>query len=394
MNFILAQTETIPDTTGEVDVSTATIWERVDNMIDGTLRTLPNLAIGIVVFALFVAASKLVAHLFKKYLTGDRESLGVVFARLSKLLILLLGLMVAMAIIAPSVSPGDLLATLGVGGVAIGFAFKDILQNFLAGVLILIRQPFQVGDQIVVGSHEGTVESIETRSTFIKTYDGRQIVVPNGEIYMNAVIVNTAYEHRRSQYDVGIGCNDSMADAREIMLKVLQDTEGVVSNPAPQVLAVALADSANILRARWWTKPQQAEVMKVQDRVIEAIESALTKNAIDMPYPTQVLLFHDQTVKVGLVLATMIRKLTASPMRFGRQTTTQIHSEHVAYRQYHRYAARNVRCEAFHHHETGWLHVSPRTSDQHRAVGRRSEGREEAILVHVLERSRHARVHH
>ncbi len=295
---LLAQVKAVPDATGEIDVSAASIWERVDNIIDGTLRLLPNLAIGIVVFFLFIGASKLAGALIKKYLTGDRESLGVVLARISKLIFLLLGLLVAMAIIAPSVKPGDLLATLGVGGVAIGFAFKDILQNFLAGLLLLVRQPFEVGDQIVVGSHQGTVESIETRSTFIKTFDGRQIVVPNGEIYMNAVIVNTAYESRRSEYDVGIGCNDSISKAREVMLEVLRKTEGVVSDPAPQVLAVALGDFANILRARWWTKPEQAEVMKVQDRVIEGIEAALTKNAIDMPYPTHVQLFHDQTEKV------------------------------------------------------------------------------------------------
>ncbi len=297
--IFLAQADGVPDTpkdvTGEIDVSSATLWERIDNMIDGTVKLLPNLAIGVVVLVLFYFASKFAAKMLRKSFTGDRESLGVVFARLARLVILLIGLLVAAAIIAPSVKPADILATLGVGGVAIGFAFKDILQNFLAGILLLVRQPFETGDQIRVGDQEGTVESIETRSTYIKTYDGRRIIIPNGDIYMTAVEVNTAFDTRRTQYDVGIGCNDSIPEAREIMLKVLQDTEGVVSDPAPQVLAVALADSANILRARWWTKSAQAEVMQVQDRVITAIEAALTENAIDMPYPTQVFLLHDQT---------------------------------------------------------------------------------------------------
>lgn len=295
--FFLAQASPpVPDDVpGEVDVNTGFIWQRIDTIVDGTIRLLPNLAIGVVIFLLFFALSRGSGKLIKKYMTGERESLGIVLARLAKLVILLVGLLVATAIVAPSVKPADLLATLGVGGVAIGFAFKDILQNFLAGILLLIRQPFETGDQIVVGDHEGTVESIETRSTLIKTYDGRRIVIPNGQIYMNAVEVNTAYESRRSEYDVGIGCNDSIDEARKVILGVLKETEGVVADPEPQALAVALADSANVLRVRWWTKPDKASVMAVQDRVITSIEAALTEAAIDMPYPTSVVLFHDQT---------------------------------------------------------------------------------------------------
>ncbi|MDF1740906.1 MAG: mechanosensitive ion channel family protein [Verrucomicrobiales bacterium] len=283
------------DVAGEIDVNAETIFERIDNLLDGFLKILPNLVIGTLVFILFFFASKWIASMLKRKLTGDRENLGAVFSRLSRLVVLLLGFLVAAAIIAPSVKPGDLLATLGVGGVAIGFAFKDILQNFLAGILLLVRQPFETGDQIQVGDHVGTVESIETRSTFIKTHDGRRVIIPNGDIYMSAVIVKTAFPVRRSEYDVGIGCNDSIAEARGLLLETLEGVEGVVSDPAPQVLAVALADSANILRARWWTDSAQATVMKVQDRVLEAIEAALTNAGIDLPYPTQVMLFHDQT---------------------------------------------------------------------------------------------------
>jgi small-conductance mechanosensitive channel len=84
-------------------------------------------------------------------------------------------------------TPAKLFSALGVGGIAIGFAFKDILQNFLAGILLLIRHPFRAGDEIISGSFTGLVESIETRTTFIRTYDGRQIIVPNSVIYTEPV---------------------------------------------------------------------------------------------------------------------------------------------------------------------------------------------------------------
>ena len=85
---------------------------------------------------------------------------------------------------------------LGIGSVAIGFAFRDILQNFLAGILLLVTQPFRIGDQIVASNYEGTVEDIQTRATFIRTYDGRHVVVPNADLFTDTVVVNTAFEHR------------------------------------------------------------------------------------------------------------------------------------------------------------------------------------------------------
>ena len=127
----------------------------------------------------------------------------------------------------PTLSPGDLIAGLGVSSVAIGFAFKDILQNWLAGLLILLRQPFEINDQIEVNGREGTVERIETRATIIKTYDGQRLVIPNSDIYTDAVLVKTAYDKRRSQYDVGIGYGDNIGEACDVIRKALSEVEGV-----------------------------------------------------------------------------------------------------------------------------------------------------------------------
>ena len=115
-------------------------------------------------------------------------------------------------------------AGLGITSVVIGFAFKDVLQNFFAGILILWRRPFIVGDEIKVGTYEGTVEEITTRSTRVKTYDGERAVLPNGDVYTNAVLVRTAYNNRRVRLNVGIGYKDSIERARSIIREVLQKT--------------------------------------------------------------------------------------------------------------------------------------------------------------------------
>jgi small-conductance mechanosensitive channel len=220
---------------------------------------------------------------------------GLVLARLSQWGLRFLGLLVAVTVMFPSVKPVDLLGLLGVGSVAIGFAFKDILQNFLAGILILLRQPFRIGDQIVFKSFEGTVEGIETRTTVIKTYDGRRVFVPNGEIFTNAVTVNTAYGVRRSEHDVGIGYGDDARRAAALIVEALRGVEGVRADPPPEALVMELAGSSVNVRARWWTDAHQHEVLRVRHEAISAIKERLGKAGIDLPFPTNVVLFHDQT---------------------------------------------------------------------------------------------------
>lgn len=289
-------TQQTAETPQQIDPEPANIWETVNGMINGFLELLPKLVIGAVVLILFFVIARGVRNLIKRVTSGRQSSnIGMVLGRLAQWTVIFLGILVALAIIAPSVKPADILTLLGVGGVAIGFAFQDILQNFLAGILILLREPFKIGDQIIFNDHEGTVEQIETRATMIKTYDGRRVVIPNGEIYTNAVVVNTAFENRRSQYDVGIGYGDDLREAARVMLEAMKGVEGVLQDPAPDVLTEDLAGSSVNLRARWWTAPERADVVKISHEVISHIKEALDEAGIDMPYPTQVTLFHDQT---------------------------------------------------------------------------------------------------
>ncbi|KNG93773.1 mechanosensitive ion channel family protein [Pseudaestuariivita atlantica] len=280
----------------QVDADVGNIFEKLDAWIDGFFRLLPNIGLALVVLVLFWILGRIVGGLIRRSAKNrDRGNLGDVGGSLVRWTITIIGVMLAVTIVAPSVTPADLFASLGIGSVAIGFAFKDILQNMLAGILILLRQPFEVGDQIVSGGHEGTVEKIETRATLIKTYDGRRVVIPNADIYTDAVVVNTAFEKRRSQYDIMIGCNDDWDEARRIMEETCASVKGVLSDPAPETIPWDMAMDGNTIRLRWWTAPERADVVHIYGRVIQQVYQALDKAGIDMPYPTRVVLFHDQT---------------------------------------------------------------------------------------------------
>lgn len=273
-------------------------WQKLNQIGRDLMLALPNIVFGMVVFIVFALLARGVRSVVGR-VTRSRsssQSLARLLSRLTYVAMLILGVLVTATIVLPGFTPASLVSALGVGGIAIGFAFKDIFQNFLAGVLLLLTEPFKIGDQIKYKEFEGTVEDIQTRATAIKTYDGRRVIIPNAELFTNAVTVNTAYDKRRLQYDVGIGYGDDIAQARALMLEAMREVEGVLQDPAPEALVMELAGSSVNIRARWWVDPpRQADVLDAQDRVLEAIKNKLTAHGIDLPFPTQQILFHDQT---------------------------------------------------------------------------------------------------
>lgn len=272
--------------------------QALQGLAAGFAARLPHLALALLVFVAFVFAARGVraaSHAFAQR-RGRRSNLGVVLGRLAYGGTLFLGLLTALVVAVPGFTPGQLISVLGLSSVAIGFAFRDILQNFLAGILILLSEPFRIGDQIIVNDFEGTVEEIQTRATFIRTYDGRRVVIPNASLFTNSVTVNTANQKRRLQYDVGIGYGDDIARAKAILLDTLGRIPEVLREPPPQALVVALAESTVNIRLRWWVQPpRQLDVFVSQDAVLEAIAAALHEAGIDLPFPTRQILLHDQT---------------------------------------------------------------------------------------------------
>ena len=275
------------------------ITAKVDAFVDGFFYQLPNIIAGIVLLLVAWLAGRLLASAVSAVARRrGRPDLGALLGALAKGMLIVVAILMAAAIIFPSVQPADILATLGIGSVAIGFAFRDILQNLLAGLLLLVRRPFRRGDEIIVKEYEGKVEHVESRATYIKTYDGRQVIIPNSDIYTSPVIVNTAYETGRSEYDIGIGYGDDPAGAADAFVEAMSAVEGVLDDPAPECLPWELDASTVNLKARWWTRAGRKESVHVRARVIVAIFQTAKERGIDLAFPTQVVLFHDQTEEI------------------------------------------------------------------------------------------------
>jgi small conductance mechanosensitive channel len=257
-------------------------WDSARHMGETVLSRLPSLILAIIVFSIFYILSAVASQLIRRAMRGQRQNLGMVFARLAGAATILLGFLVSFSIVSPSFQAGDLIKLLGIGSVAIGFAFQNILQNFLAGILLLWSQPFRVGDEIRIDPFEGTVVDIQARATIVKTYDERRVVIPNAQLFTQSVIVNTASDIRRWEYDFSVTGVEDVNKVKSHVVDAIRSAPGTLSDPAPEALVADLSDlNAGVvkLRALWWTRASRQHQMLVSyDAVLTAIERALRKS--------------------------------------------------------------------------------------------------------------------
>jgi small conductance mechanosensitive channel len=248
------------------------------------LDSLPRVGIAIFVLVAFVLMGRLLRPVVRRRLIRHRTpSFARVFAKLTSAAMTVAGVLLGLTIVFPSVRPVDVLTGAGVLTIAAGFAFQDILQNLLAGILLLFRQPFRGGDQIRVGDVTGTVEEINIRETVIITFDGRRILIPNAKVYTDVIHVQTAHQTIRSNFVVGVAYEADMAAARTIATEAVARVEGVVADPPPEALYLELESSTVNLDIRFWSDAHQLELRRTLDRAIEAVKTAFDAHGIEMP---------------------------------------------------------------------------------------------------------------
>lgn len=256
----------------------------MNKMIDAFWERVPYIIIGIVVFSLFWLLSKAFKKVVSKALLDrsyTRQNLVLVLHRVGSSAILFFGFLIALVIIIPGFSPGQLVSALGIGSVAIGFAFKDIFQNLLSGILILISEPFKIGDSIVVNGMEGTVEDIQIRATFLRSADGRRIVIPNATVYTSAVTVNTAYSQRRCEFMVAIASQDDIEQVSEQIRTILNADRSVLSTPKYTVDVAELLDEKVKLRVRWWVDTKDTSMATSISEIQRKVQQLLNVKAVE-----------------------------------------------------------------------------------------------------------------
>jgi len=266
------------------------------NLAGELVARLPALVFAIVIVFITRYASRYVQRFVSALVrrTLRNHSLQLLISKTSYAVTWVLGLLFAAVIAFPGLKLGDLVALLGFSSVAIGFAFQDIFKNFLAGVLLLLQEPFRISDQIIVGGFEGTVEDIALRATRIRTYQGELILIPNSIVFTSPVQVLTEQLHRRTDLAIGVDYNTPLPHAVATLREAMRDVEGVFDRPELEVDIVGFGDSSIDLIVRYWTEPQKKIIRRVQTAAMISIKQACDRADINIPYPIRTVYHFDQ----------------------------------------------------------------------------------------------------
>ncbi|TWT63440.1 mechanosensitive ion channel family protein [Rubinisphaera italica] len=271
------------------------IVESVLKIWDDFLVHLPLLVVGFVVLLLTWLIANIVGRIVRWSMSKSnlRSGLKSLFGQLIQIVIWVVGLMIVAIIIFPGMTPSKAITVLGLGSVAIGFAFKDIFENFFAGIFILWKFPFDPGDYIACGDNEGEVQDIDIRMTTIRQVDGQLITLPNAQLFKEPVRVMTHEKHRRMSVVCGVSYDTPLDKAIDVLQKAVDGCKLIDQSRGTEVFAQQFGSSSIDFLIRWWANPRPVDEVKTRSEVIFAIKSALDAAEIEIPFPYRTMTFKE-----------------------------------------------------------------------------------------------------
>ncbi len=262
------------------DVSLPSIWEDI-------LSFLPRLGVSLVIliiaWLLAAWATKGLQQALERRKV-DRE-LTLLLRLIARVGILALGVILALEQVAPG-RFSSLIAGLGVVGLTVGFALQDVAKNFIAGVLLLMQQPIQIGDSVEVADYSGVVTDISLRTTDLRTYDGRYVLIPNANVFLSTIVNYSRSIERRIEISLGVAYEADLDKVARVAIESILKMPGVLENPAPQVAFSAFGWTTIQFTAYFWIDTRATATTDAQDTGIRVLKSAFEEAAIGSPFPS------------------------------------------------------------------------------------------------------------
>lgn len=270
------------------------------------LERLPLLIVGVVILVVTWLVDRLTAIIVRRSARRARlrTSLQDLLVQMATFATWVLGLMVAAVVVFPGMTPAKLLTVLGLGSVALGFAFKDIFENFFAGILILWRFPFDKGDFIECNGICGKIEDVTIRMAQIRQVDGQLVVVPNAVLFKNPVNVLTSQDLRRTTIICGIAYDEDVDECRDVIEDAVKKCPSVAESKPVEIFAQEFASSSINFEVTWWTGSTPLELRRSRDEVIASVKRQLDTAGIEIPFPYRTLTFKQPLTVDGQLQST------------------------------------------------------------------------------------------
>lgn len=269
-------------------------WQTEADPLEG-LDQLSSLSLADWIWAASLTAVAIVAAIVIRRLVsrtvGRRAEpfVAKLLGRLAAALVFVVGFVYALQRVGVSVAP--LLGLVGLLGLALAFAFQDILENFIAGVLMSLRRPFNQGDEVEAGGYTGRVEDIQLRALTLRTFDGERVYIPNSTVWQNPIVNNTELGSRRTTLDVGVAYDADLEEAARLIVEAVAAEDGVMDEPAPECFWHEFGGSSINAAVRFWHEPSVATMWKTRSRVAVAVKRALDDAGVEIPFPQRVVTF-------------------------------------------------------------------------------------------------------
>ncbi|MDQ3618003.1 MAG: mechanosensitive ion channel [Pseudomonadota bacterium] len=218
-------------------------------------------------------------------LGSDNPYFHSVLRRIVQFLMFMVGVLVALELLNATALVGAVLGSAGVIGLMLGFAFRDLAENYLAGILLSLRRPFEPGDHLLVDGHEGRVMSLNSRATVLMTLDGNYLRLPNSFVFKAVMLNYTRNPLRRLQVVFGIGNDEDLLQAQRLGIQTLRGMPAIVDDPPPQALVASVGDSSVTMHFNAWMDQRQTDYMKVNSEAIRLLKKSLEEAGMDLPEP-------------------------------------------------------------------------------------------------------------
>jgi small-conductance mechanosensitive channel len=282
--------------------------EKLESWIEGGITLLPNIVVAFFIAIAFGIIAKVIGNVAGKLMrrTFESRQIASLLTSIIKSIILVAGIFIALDFVGLKGTVTSLLAGAGIVGLAIGFAFQDMTENFIAGVAMGIRKPFEIGDVIEAEGVFGNVKEINLRNTLVETFYGQLEVIPNKILFRN-ILTNYSYlGYRRIEIPVGISYADDIEEAARVITDAMNEKDYVIKKEETAVYAESFGDSSiNLLLWFWIRYPGDPGFMSVRHDAVSTVKTVLEENDILIPFPIRTL---DFNAKGGDKLNTMLEK--------------------------------------------------------------------------------------